>query len=69
MEKILKNLDVNPKTFFGEATEQKNKDELKKRTNAAFQKGIFGLPSFIINKKLFWGQDRIDFVLDELKKI
>ena len=69
VEKILKNLDVNPKTFFGEATEQKNKDELKKRTNAAFQKGIFGLPSFIINKKLFWGQDRIDFVLDELKKI
>ena len=52
-----------------EATEQKNKDELKKRTNAAFQKGIFGLPSFISNKKLFWGQDRLNFALDELRKI
>ena len=69
VEKILKNLDINPKIFLDEATEQKNKDELKKRTNTAHQKGIFGLPSFIINKKLFWGQDRLDFVLGELKKI
>ena len=69
VEKVLKNLDINPKIFLTEATEQKNKDELKKRTNTAFQKGIFGLPSFITNKKLFWGHDRLNFVLDELQKI
>jgi len=69
LEKVLKNLDINPKNFLNEATEQKNKDELKKRTNTAFQKGIFGLPSFISNKKLFWGQDRLNFALDELRKI
>ena len=42
--------------------------ELKKRTNEAFKKGIFGSPSFIINKKIFWGQDRLEFVLNEARK-
>ncbi len=44
------------------------KYELKKRTDDAFEKGIFGAPSFIINNKLFWGQDRLEFVLKEAQK-
>ena len=68
VEKLLKNLDLNPKTFLMEAIEPKIKDELKKRTDDAYQKGIFGAPSFIINNKVFWGQDRLEFVLNEAKK-
>ena len=68
VEKLLQNLDLNPKTFLMEAIEPKIKDELKKRTYDAYQKGIFGAPSFIINNKVFWGQDRLEFVLNEAKK-
>ena len=68
VEKLLQNLDLNPKTFLMEAIEPKIKDELKKRTDDAYQKGIFGAPSFIINNKVFWGQDRLEFVLNEAKK-
>jgi len=68
IEKLLQNLDLNPKTFLMEAIEPKIKDELKKRTDDAYQKGIFGAPSFIINNKVFWGQDRLEFVLNEAKK-
>jgi len=68
LEKLLKNLDVNPKKFLMDTIEQENKNELKKRTDEAFKKGIFGLPSFLINNKLFWGQDRLEFVLNEAKK-
>ena len=68
VEKLLKNLDINPKTFLMEAIDPKIKDELKKRTDAAFKKGIFGTPSFIVNNKIFWGQDRLEFVLNEAKK-
>ena len=68
VEKLLKNLDINPKTFLMEAIDPKIKDELKKRTDAAFKKGIFGAPSFIVNNKIFWGQDRLEFVLNEAKK-
>ena len=40
-EKLLKNLDINPKTFLMEATDIKIKEELKKRTDDALQKRYF----------------------------
>jgi len=68
IEKLMKNLDINPKNFLLEAGENQIKENLKKRTEEAFGKGIFGAPSFIINNKIFWGQDRLEFVLKEAKK-
>ena len=68
VEKLLKNLDINPKTFLMEAVDSKIKDELKKRTDEAYNKGIFGVPSFIVNNKIFWGQDRLEFALNEVEK-
>jgi len=67
-EKLLKNLDINPKAFLMQSVESKIKNELKKRTDVAYEKGIFGAPSFIVNNKVFWGQDRLEFVLNEAKK-
>ena len=66
--KILKNLNVNPKTFMLRIASSSIKDSLRKKTNEAFEKGIFGAPSFVSNNKIFWGQDRIEFVLNEAKK-
>ena len=68
VEKLLKNIDINPKTFLLETVNNSIKDDLKKRTNRAYEKGIFGAPTFIINSKMFWGQDRLDFVMNEAKK-
>ena len=51
-----------------EAVDPKIKDELKQKTDDAHQRGIFGAPSFIVNNKIFWGQDRLEFVLNEAKK-
>ena len=41
------------------------KDKLKQLTQIAFDKDIFGAPTFVVNKKIFWGQDRLDYALDE----
>ena len=68
VEKLLKNLDINPKNFLMEAIEPKIKNELKKRTDEAYNNGIFGVPTFMINNKIFWGQDRLGFVLNEAIK-
>jgi len=43
-----------------------NKDELKNITNEAFKKDIFGAPTFVVNNKIFWGQDRLGYALEEL---
>ena len=68
VEKLLKNLDINPKTFLMDAIHPTIKDDLQKRTDDAHDKGIFGAPSFIVNNKIFWGQDRLEFVINEAKK-
>ena len=68
IDKILKNLGINPKTFSLRLSNQNIKDELKKRTQIAFDKGIFGAPTFYVNNKVFWGQDRLEYALTESLK-
>ena len=68
IDKILKNIQVNPKTFFLGSTTQNIKEKLKNKTNEAYEKGIFGAPTFLINNKIFWGQDRLEFVIKEASK-
>ena len=45
------------------------KEELKRLTNIAFEKDIFGAPTFIVNDKIFWGQDRLDYALEEYNEV
>ena len=66
--KVLKNLNINPKTFFLRSTSSSVKDSLRLKTSEAFKKGIFGAPTFVSNNKIFWGQDRLKFVIDEANK-
>ena len=68
VEKVLKNLNVNPKTFILRSTSSLIKNSLRKKTNDAYEKGIFGAPTFVVNNKIFWGQDRIEFALAESSK-
>ena len=68
IQKVLKNLNVNPKTFFLRSTSSSIKELLKTKTGDAYNKGIFGAPSFVVNNKIFWGQDRIEFALNELSQ-
>jgi|TARA_B110000438_G_C15806040_1_gene647370 2-hydroxychromene-2-carboxylate isomerase len=68
IDKILKNMGINPKTFFLRATSQNIKNLLKKKTNEAFDKNIFGAPTFYVNNKIFWGQDRLEFAISEAQK-
>ena len=68
IQKVLKNLNINPKTFFLRSTSSLIKDSLRKKTNEAYEKGIFGAPTFVSNNKIFWGQDRIEFALKEASK-
>ena len=65
---ILKKCDVDIKTFKKAIQDQKIKNKLKKFTNNAFKKNIFGAPTFVVNNKIFWGQDRLDYALEEFAK-
>ena len=65
IKKIISQCNIEKKFFENGIKEQKVKDELKDLTDKAFNKDIFGAPTFIVNDKLFWGQDRLEYALEE----
>ena len=71
-EEVLKTLlnksNIDLDSFFLGIKDHKIKDELKNVTQKAHDKEIFGAPTFIVNNKIFWGQDRLEFALDEYNK-
>jgi 2-hydroxychromene-2-carboxylate isomerase len=64
--KLLETLKIESKIFFDKIKQQSIKDDLKKLTSDAFEKEVFGAPTFIVNNKIFWGQDRLEYALEEL---
>ena len=66
IKQLLNKLNIDDKDFFKGIAKQKIKDQLRNNTNDAFKHEIFGAPTFVVNKKIFWGQDRLDYALDEL---
>ena len=62
---ILDSLKVDKKEFIKNIQNVSIKEKLKQLTQIAFDKDIFGAPTFVVNKKIFWGQDRLDYALDE----
>jgi 2-hydroxychromene-2-carboxylate isomerase len=66
---LLEKCKIEAISFFNGIKDTKIKDELKSVTQKAHDKGIFGAPTFIVNNKIFWGQDRLEFALDEYSKV
>ncbi len=63
--KILDKINFDKRKFITGINKLKIKAELKKFTSDAFEKDIFGAPTFVVNKKIFWGQDRLDYAIEE----
>jgi len=65
---LLKKCNIEPTIFFDGIKNPTIKDELKSVTQEAYDNEIFGAPTFVVNNKIFWGQDRLGFALDEYNK-
>lgn len=46
---------------------QSIKDELKANTEEAIARGAFGAPTFFVSDRMFWGNDRFDFIREALR--
>ena len=68
VDKILDLIKIDKNKFYEDIQDIKIKDELKNLTKKAFEKDIFGAPTFVVNEKIFWGQDRLDYALDEFNR-
>ena len=65
VDEILDICKIDKNIFFEKINNVEIKEKLKKLTSSAFEKDVFGAPTFIVNNKIFWGQDRLDYAIDE----
>ena len=55
---LARSLDVDPSRLGDQAI----KDALRLHTDQAIARGVFGVPTLIVDDELFWGADAMDFV-------
>ncbi len=65
IDSILETVGQDKIEFIDGIKDTKTKEKLKRITNNAFEIDIFGAPTFVVNNKIFWGQDRLNFAIDE----
>jgi len=69
LSSLLSKININIDDFHKKTEAEEIKERLKILTNDAFKKKIFGAPTYVVNNKNFWGQDRLEFAIEELKFI
>jgi len=65
LEALLVELGVDGASVLHSAGAGNVKQRLRARTEQAVELGIFGAPSFIVGRELFWGDDRLEDALAE----
>lgn len=63
---VLTQNGFDPNEVLALTADEEVKAALKDNTEKAVQRGVFGAPSMFIDNQLFFGQDRLDFVIEAL---
>jgi 2-hydroxychromene-2-carboxylate isomerase len=63
---VLTQKGFDPNEVLALTADEEVKAALKDNTEKAVQRGVFGAPSMFIDNQLFFGQDRLDFVVEAL---
>lgn len=63
VERCLTELGQDAAAILAAAQTSAAKDQLKSQTAHAMELGLFGAPSFVVGRELFWGNDRLEDAL------
>jgi 2-hydroxychromene-2-carboxylate isomerase len=67
IESALSRAGLDGKRLLARAQDQEIKDELRKNTDLALARGVFGVPAIFVGERSFWGNDRLEFVESALR--
>jgi 2-hydroxychromene-2-carboxylate isomerase len=67
IERALSAAGLDGKALLRATQEQEIKDALRRNTDLAFARGVFGVPTIFVGERSFWGNDRLHFVERELR--
>ncbi len=60
IKKLLNSLNVDAESILIQSSGDDVKEALRRQTEEAMELGIFGAPSFVVGRELFWGDDRLE---------
>ncbi|MNM69420.1 2-hydroxychromene-2-carboxylate isomerase [compost metagenome] len=63
---VLSGNGFDPNEVLALTADETVKATLKDNTEKAVQRGVFGVPSMFVDNQLYFGQDRLDFVIEAL---
>jgi len=67
MSSVLLHADFDPTALLALTNDPAVKERLKTVTQEAVARGVFGAPTFFVEGRMFWGQDRLEFVKEALE--
>lgn len=68
VERALTAAGLEGKALVARTEDPEIKDRLRRNTELAVSRGVFGVPTFFVGERSFWGNDRLHFVEAELKR-
>ena len=68
LQEICEKLSLNFEEIKKMALNDEIKKEYKQNSEDAIKNDVFGAPSYVFNNEIFWGQDRLDYLEEALKK-
>ena len=69
LARLLDKIGVPAAELMAAAEHQDVKDQLRHNTDHAIERGVFGAPTFLVADEMFWGNDRLDFVEERLRRL
>ena len=68
LEEICKNLDLKFEDIKNLALSDEIEAKYKENSKDAINQNVFGAPSYVFKNEIFWGQDRLEYLEDAIKK-
>jgi 2-hydroxychromene-2-carboxylate isomerase len=68
IERALTHAGLNGKALVAATATQEIKDALRRNTDFALSRGVFGVPTLFVGERSFWGNDRLRFAEAELRR-
>ncbi len=57
-----------PREVLGAAFEGSAREEVESKTREAYARGVFGVPTFVFENEIFFGNDRLDLLLWSIER-
>ncbi|AHY45896.1 2-hydroxychromene-2-carboxylate isomerase [Rubrobacter radiotolerans] len=67
LKEVARRVGLDPEELLDAAGTDRVKVRLKEKTEAAVERGVFGMPTFFVGEEMFWGNDRLHFVQEALR--